>query len=100
MRPPSIVRCANVKDEVGREVFVLYIHLVYAQMSLFMSENDNAFLDSHHHTLACEWTNHRAGSQLKIYFYFCRKNYRGQGTGQGDHIFLDGQVGSGHTLYG
>ena len=39
---------------------------VYAQMSLFMGENDHAFFYHHHHsTLACEWTNHRAGSQLK-----------------------------------
>ncbi len=37
---------------------------VYAQMLLFIGENDNDFFDVH--TLPCDWTNHRAGSQLKI----------------------------------
>ena len=26
------------------------------------------FFDSHHSTLSCEWTNHRAGSQLNIQY--------------------------------
>ena len=44
---------------------------VYAQKSLFIGENANAFLDlSTSSTLSCEWTNHRAGSQLN-------KNARG-----------------------
>ena len=37
---------------------------VYAQKLLFMGENVNGFFDLL--TLPCEWTNHRAGSQLKI----------------------------------
>ena len=40
---------------------------VYAQKSLFIGENDNVFLDILiHHTLSCEFANHRAGSQLKM----------------------------------
>ena len=39
---------------------------VYAQNLLFMCEKGNGFfLDLS--TLSCEWTNHRAGSQLKIW---------------------------------
>ena len=36
---------------------------LYAQMLLFMGENVNAFF---YLTLPCDWTDHRAGSQLKI----------------------------------
>ena len=44
---------------------------VYAQMSLFMGENDNAFF--YLMTLACDNTNHRAGSQLKSIAIFTYK---------------------------
>ena len=39
---------------------------VYAQKSLFIAENCNAFFYTFILTLSCEFRNHRAGSQLKI----------------------------------
>ena len=58
----NYVACHMLNAYVDPWDMLKFVH-VNAQMSLFMGENDNVFFDSR--TLACEWTNHRAGSQLK-----------------------------------
>ena len=49
---------------------------VYAQKSLFIAENYNAFLDIVLITLSCEYTVHRAGSQLTKAGSECQQDVR------------------------
>ena len=62
---------------------------VYAQMLLFMDENVNGFFD-------CEWTNHRAGSQLKTIFEVGIMTYRSEFSVQ--NSILGRNLGYNHLL--
>ena len=66
----SYVRCLSDPWDIMNN----FCFHVYAQMSLFMGVNVNGFF-FYLHTLACDQTNHRTGSQLKMLVTGSQINY-------------------------
>ena len=57
---------AAISHSITLDMLNKFCFHLYAQKSLFIGENCNAFFNHHHTTLTCYFRCHRAGSQLKI----------------------------------